>query len=248
VRVGLGVPILDSVPGETIGPLLSLSVEMGRRNSLIFIPSLNVMPHDKARESIVDRAVQNGCDVLLFVDSDMSVPKDGFDILLREMRTHGAQVVAGHTYRRGYPYTSTWSVSAPDGQVLQSDKPKEASPFPIAGCGMACTLIDLQWCVRSLPRPFFFQGHSEGGYFWEDWYFCSLVRKHGGRLIGVPEVRTGHLLERRFVDDTSAFGLREKYLKDELEGLPQEDLVKETKNGRCEPDIQDEPAVVGADS
>jgi hypothetical protein len=196
---------------------LNLFAAIARTSTEIVIPTVvDIFPHDKAREAIINEALGTECDYLLFLDSDMEAPTNTFHKLLSTMSETGAAMVAGHAYRRGYPYTSTWT-KVLDGQVFQVDSDKNGRSSEIDSCGLAINLIDLRFVRTHLKPPYFFQGQmlaSDGShcFIWEDAFFCKRVRETGGKIWAEPKVRAGHLGNPVMINDENVVQLRAEHI------------------------------------
>jgi len=239
MRVAMGMPIVDSVAGEVFTSHVIAACAISRKHEFAMIPCLNTFPHDKAREQIIEKALEGNVDMLFWVDSDMAVPRDAFELLHEALVSTGAQMAVGHAHRRGYPYTPCW-FTIQDGKTYQATAGPEASPCEIASGGMACNVLDLNWVRQYMAPPYFYQGHlPDRGYVWEDWFFCNGIQEAGGKIIGVPQVRCGHLGERILVEDHNASVLRKNHLQI-VSGNVQSGHIKERdSNGWCKPQLQD---------
>jgi len=210
MRIALGIPVVDHVPGEAVFSHYALCATIGRRGQVVVPSVLNLMPHDKARNLIMTVARENNADYLMFVDSDMVVKPDAFDLLLETLQKNKCVMAAGHAYRRGYPFTPTWFKFKGEElfQVTASQGVHE-----IDACGLACNLIDLKWIWENLEKPYFFTGKDGDKRIWEDTFFCKKIRDKGGKIFGDARVRCGHLRTRVAVDDSNADRLRQEFMK-----------------------------------
>jgi len=214
MRVCLGVPVVGSVPGYAYHNHLSVAIDvatvaMGERGEVIIPGVLDIHPHGKARQAILDEAIKFDCDLLYFVDSDMIVPPKAFGTLLGTLQ-RGAVMSVGHAYRRGYPYTPTW-FKARDGKTWSVDA--KSGEHEIDSCGLACNVIDLGWLRQFPEEKWFLQGTLDGKEFYEDAWFCERVRAHGGKVIGNADVRCGHIGLPIVINDASAEALRKAHLR-----------------------------------
>lgn len=209
LKVGLAIPILDHIPGEAFINLMCLPSRITKSGHDFWLcPSLNVSPHDRAREAIIDRAIGEGIDLLWFVDSDMIIPTDAFDKLLIAMDYHQATIVSGHAYQRSYPYYTCWSKIV-GGRYNYVDFNPLSMPTEIDSCGLACALVDLRRVrLHKLEQPLFQITNEKSVVVWEDSHFCFKVREAGGTIIAHPGVRCGHLSNREVVEDSSVEHLK----------------------------------------
>lgn len=220
LKICVGVPIIDSVPGESVGSLMGIVGEIARDkriSSVAVMTVLNMFPHDRPRNVIIDSAVAAGADLLMFVDADQTIPPNGFrsmmDVLENPPNGDGTVgLVTGFYYRRGFPYTTSWSQTAVrDGklQKLYCEAHPSMDCVEITSCGMGCALIDLRFVRERLTKPFFGMRIVDGNVEeWEDSWFCNKITSAGGRIIGVPSVRCGHVDTRIMIDDSSVESIR----------------------------------------
>lgn len=212
MRIVLGIPVVHVVPGQCFSPLLAFAASIGRRGEVIIPEVLNVFPYDNARKLVTDCAEKHDADYIMFVDSDMIPPPNAFDLLMEGIQA-GARVVSGHHYKRGYPYTSTW-FKADGNATLEITAGPQAGAQELDACGLACTLIDFRWVLEHVKKPFFQMYSDQGITCGEDVYFCWKVRCAGGRVLGDPRVRSGHLGPNINVCDGTVDFLLASYAKE----------------------------------
>lgn len=202
-RLAVGIPIVDHVAGEAVSELLPAVVKASRHCSgMIFLTPLNMFPHDRPRSWIVENARAAECDLLWFIDSDMILPPDSFEQLLKVQQETNAAVVSAHYYRRGAPWTSVWSQQA-SGTWFQVDA--DSGVHEIGTSGLGCALVDLKWVFENLKEPYFSMTPGEKSTIvTDDTTFYDKVRQAGGLILGNADVRCGHLGERRVVCDKTA--------------------------------------------
>lgn len=210
MRVGLGLPMMMGVPAEVVPGLMALAVEAKAYENVGICSAIDMVPYHVARNAVVDQAIKNDCDVLIFIDTDGVIAPGSLTQLMVTWGTTDAAVVTSHCYRRGFPFTNTWFMETPDGSIAQADVRRDATePVALAGCGFPLTLIDVKWALARIPTPWFELGDkAPGGCAGEDWLFCTKVRRAGGVILGDPKVRVGHLLGRIAVTDDNVDALR----------------------------------------
>jgi hypothetical protein len=123
-----------------------------------------------ARNNAVERAQAFGADYVLFLDSDMTFPKDTLQRLLK----HGKDIVGAVYTKRLPPYT-----------LLGDALPAEHADEPPILAEMirlptGCMLIAMR-VFAALPKPYFRFGidGERGTILGEDYAFCDDVRKAG---------------------------------------------------------------------
>lgn len=211
MKTAIGIPIVDSVPGENWTELVSTVMEVGRVSDVLLLRQLNTMPHTRARANIVKNALEENCDYLFFIDDDMVIPQNSFEELLGTMRKTQAAVVSGHYYRRGYPYHSVWSKEI-EGQWFPVDA--DTDIWPIHCSGLGCALIDLHWLRDHVQAPWFeTEMDSFGPNVTDDVTFFRKVVAAGGKVYGHGGIRCGHLGSRMVICDKTVDFLRKLHIE-----------------------------------
>ena len=218
MRVCLGIPVVESVPGEVYGSHLNLAISLGRIADVVIPSVVGVVPYDRARETVLKVALDESCDYLFFVDADMGVPMKSFEYLLDDLNGSPSAVLAsGHAYRRGYPFTPTW-FKLREGKSYGVTAPPATGIYEIDYTGLFCCVIDLKWVRENLEPPFFKITETES----EDVFFCKKIREKGGVVLGDSRLRIDHLANRIVVNDETADYLRGMFLQRKREGLERE--------------------------
>jgi hypothetical protein len=218
MRIAIGIPMIENVPAEGVVDLMTLVTETARCGDIALCTPVNVMPHDAARIMAVDIAISHGCELFLSIDDDTIPPRDTFKRLHETMKSTGAQVVSGHYYRRGYPYTCVWSKKI-DGTFFQVDATEGLHEIDVSGLG--CALIDLQWVQQKLKRPYFEMIHTgKKTMVADDVTFFTKVGAAGGKVVGNADVRCVHLGFRMPICDDTVDFLRKLHLEKHGPGLP----------------------------
>jgi len=222
MRICVGIPVVGAVHSSVYFSHLASMVTLGRVGQIIIPSCFDVFPHDRAREMIFDQAVEHGCDYLYFLDSDMRCQADDALRLLEVLRhsqekDESVVMTTGYAYRRGYPYTSVWTKKFGD-EVTQVIADENVSPTEIDSCGLACNMIDVGWVIKNIPKPRFSIEKVQGKdgqrvTIWEDMYFTNAIREAGGKIIGVPQVRPGHLDGGMMINDETVVWLRKCFLE-----------------------------------
>jgi hypothetical protein len=189
-KVALGIPVIENVPVETYPSHLAIAADMGSIVDTKIIVSESIMPHDRARIQIFDKAVKEGCDYLMFVDDDNFIPRGSFKLLYDLMVEKNPVVVSGDYLRRGYPYTSVWSVYRGE-KTFQANATEGVHEINCSGLG--CALIDVEWVEKNLEKPYFYmEQNEEGTQITDDVTFFRQIREKGGRVLGHARVQCGH--------------------------------------------------------
>lgn len=195
----IAIPCHDKVDAAFVRCLLALerSGEMAVQllaNSLVYV----------SREQLCRQALENDCDAVLFLDSDMTFAPDLFQKLKAAGEEENAEVVTALAFRRRPPYTPCiWErirIGEGDPIVEEFDDIPEGR-VDIDACGMAGCLISTKiirkvferygTCFSPLPK------------FGEDISFCIRAKQCGANIICETDAEMGHLSQ--LVVDRSAF-------------------------------------------
>ncbi len=105
MKIAVGIPIVDNIPGECFGSLAAQVGEIAKEgHEPIVVSVLNVFPHDIARNRLLKNIRKLGVDMVYFLDADMVIPQGAFKTLLKAYQeTDGATLMSAFYYRRGYP-------------------------------------------------------------------------------------------------------------------------------------------------
>lgn len=142
------------------------------------------------RHYCVAQAQKAGCTHLLFIDDDMTFPKETIGKLL----AHQKKVVGVKSYSRKLPLRPTVALLGDEGQPVTDyvDTPMEL--FKCYSVGFGVCLIDMS-LFEELQRPFFDFSVTPIGkvYIGEDEYFCNKVREKGYDIYCDPTLLIGHI-------------------------------------------------------
>lgn len=202
------LPMMGDLATECVGSMLGLAAEISNTSEIVIITVSNFSPFDRARNFLIENAINHGARYGCFVDADMVTPQNGFLELVKELLRMNATIVSGHYYRRGFPFTSHWSVTLGNG-AKYVDYPKDSGSYEINCCGLGFCVIDLDFVKERLTKPYFKMEYGESEIVtWEDGWFCEKIKKAGGRILGHSGVRCEHLYSREKIGDDSALRLR----------------------------------------
>jgi GT2 family glycosyltransferase len=130
-----------------------------------------------ARNTIFDFAIDNKCDYVLFIDSDVIVPKETLTSLL----SHNVDIASGF-----YPLMNEFGIPIPNAKVTSGvvqgymifpDMKLDGGIYPVDLVGMGCCLIS-----KKIFEKYRFR--CERGKYGdliksEDWCFCEDLKKDG---------------------------------------------------------------------
>lgn len=175
IRVAVSVPAGDSVHTGFAYDLarMTTATVAQRRDVEIRLHFLRGTVLAQSRSELVQMALEQDCTHVLFLDSDMTFPKDTLVRLL----AHREPVVAANYTKRRAPHDPV--AIDPEGAPLYVE-PGVDGLLPVATVGMGVMLVDLD-VFKRLPLPWFNTMYlaNAGVFVSEDVYFCTLVREHG---------------------------------------------------------------------
>lgn len=205
LRVAVSVPSGDTVHTGFAYDLARMvgATAAQRRDIEIRLHFLRGTVLNSSRTELVKMALEQDCTHILFLDSDMTFPKDTLVRLL----AHREPVAAVNYTKRRAPHDPV--AVGLDGRALYVE-PGENGTVPVATVGMGAMLVDLD-VFKRLPQPWFLTPYlaDAGVFVSEDVYFCTLVREHGltplvdnalsreVAHIGEMEFRSDHALQLR---------------------------------------------------
>ena len=145
---------------------------------------------DASRNLIVEHALEIGYDYILWVDSDMILPKN----TLLKLLTHNIDIVSGvYSYKllhaencvakRFIPTEEDTYEDIPLKEIRESEKLME-----VDGIGFGCVLTKVD-IFRHIEKPWFKYEPDMG----EDIYFCRKAQKAGYKVYLDTSVLCGHI-------------------------------------------------------
>ena len=180
--VMVAIPTSHSAHMETFKSLWSLRGSAGFEY---------VKGHDTgiSRNILAKRAIEEGYDSILFVDSDMVIPEDALEL----MSEGDADVVSALYPKRSDRTKANVYQESPCSPLPYSDSlPRR---IPISFCGFGCVLVKTE-LLRRMEYPFFqFCEYPNGDFLSEDFFFCQEALRVGAIMEADTRVRCGHILE-----------------------------------------------------
>jgi len=156
------------------------------------------------REKLVEAAIRSGFRKLLFLDADTVCDWKGVAQLLETMRQQGAALVAALVFQRYIGNEGIFNAFVETGEeepkhaaLTRKDMPTTLTAFPVAYCGLACALIDLDQ-VKTVEAPWFKRVAHGNRHYGEDVHFCLRLREHDLGVFVDPKVATVHCVPHRF--------------------------------------------------
>ena len=182
MRLGICVPMYMVVPASFVVNFIHRLTELhtNGRNYEVKIYMLMATVIDKARNSLVDMALKDECDYIMFIDADVLLPKDGIDDLI----DMNLDIASGLYFQKGKPYLPVARLKKhkDDTEHLFLEDFEWGDVLKVAGTGMGCCLIKSE-VFKKMKYPYFkFEWKDIKGVTTqvaEDLYFCDKAKKLG---------------------------------------------------------------------
>jgi len=182
MKLGICVPMYTVVPASFVVNFIHRLTELhtnGRNYEVkIYIEQSTVI--DRARNTLTKRALDDGCDYIMFIDADMILPPNTID----ELIDMNLPIVSGLYFTKGKPYLPVARIKKNEDDIdhkfLEDFEFNEV--IKVAGVGLGCCLIKAE-VFNSIEYPYFkFEWQEIKGKLHqiaEDLYFCDKVKKSG---------------------------------------------------------------------
>lgn len=178
MKVAICLPHQDIIPTATAFDVTALSAyhvhRHGYESYRLFTTSASILPMQRAM--LVDAALSEGCDWLLWIDSDMRFPKDALDRLLK----HDKPIVGCNYATRKIPVRPTAFRELGGQPVLCHTRANSTGLEEVAGMGMGFMLTNAE-VFHKTPKPWFQFLYSTANdrYHGEDLFFLSRAAEQG---------------------------------------------------------------------
>lgn len=196
-KVMIAVPMMGTVRSEFLLSLVSMANPGGAKlaveaNSLVYA----------ARNSLTVKALENGYDYILWIDSDMTFPPEMLLRLLEDAESMNLDYVSGLYFSRRYPTRPLilkdiqWERDEETGIIKHGaemywDYPED-SVFPIAGSGLGCVLMRTELAMK-VAEAFMIPAFDPLPSFGEDYSFCWRLKQLGVKMWCDSRVKLGHV-------------------------------------------------------
>lgn len=176
-KIAIGIPNTGTIKSKTALCLMEL-MKLPYEFFPIFAYG-NIISEN--REKIAEIGLQNNCDYIFFIDSDMKFNP----IILQTLVNHGKDIIGVDYNYRFLPLTSTVK--------LFPNTIKGKDLMKVAAVGTGCLLIKTD-VFKKLDKPYFPMEYSEGKVICtEDVGFCEKARKEGFDVWCDPSISVGHI-------------------------------------------------------
>ena len=231
-KIGICIPLYNVVPASFFVNFINRIHELYSQNKYdvqIYMRASTIV--DKARNDLVDMALKDNCDYIMFIDSDTLIPNGAVDSLL----DMNVDIASGLYFSKGKPYLPVARVKEGDMHFYLDDF-EFNDIMEVAGVGMGCCLIKTS-VFKDMKFPYFKLEwrHKEGIDYQiaEDLYFCEEAIKKGHKV----HLNTGVVCQHFGVEvDASHFIPYKNALKKDKEEREEmiEDIIEFEKVGREE--------------
>ena len=201
----IAVPAMDMVHTSFVRSLVGLETV----GDIDFIIPQSTLIYD-ARNLIAQKAVEKEFDRVLWLDSDMVLPKDAFKKLSAHIDA-GNEFVSGVYFTRKKPVRptifkrcridKTLGMPIPDTKQIRTDEIPEDELFEIEGCGFGCVMTSVQLLDNVMEEFGIYPFYPLMG-FGEDLSFCLRVREMGRKIMCDSSIKCRHVGYYEFgIDD-----------------------------------------------
>jgi len=198
-KIMIAIPVYDAMSPEFVQCLMGLK-SVGETRIAFQIGSLIHF----SRELLLQQAVENDADYIVWLDSDMTFLPDTVSRLLEEALT-GKEIVSALAFRRKFP-TNPVALEKleydPDThkvkQTFYRDYPKDAI-FPVEAIGLAVAITRVDTLIRVTLeyKESAFQPLPGMG---EDWSLCWKLKQMGIPVWCDSRIKTGHVGKMIFTE------------------------------------------------
>ena len=178
MKVLIAMPTARYIETSTFLSIYNLKKPKGVKTSFIAVEGYSV---DTSRNVLVKEAKSMGADYILWVDSDMILPKDALVRLL----SHGKDIVTGAYAFKDINSQDLIAFSADNKRMNYADI---NGLTEVGGIGFGCCLTKTE-IFDKIDFPYFVFGEDYG----EDIYFCKKAREKGLKIYLDPDVKCGHI-------------------------------------------------------
>lgn len=180
-KVLIAIPSTGYMPAQTVSSLLELITPVLTKHCIL----IGALVYE-ARERIAKSAIEEGYTHILWLDSDVIVPRDA----LVKMLNVKAPIVSGVVFRRVAPYTPTVYMRQPNGTYREFLNIPDGGIIHIDACGFGCVLTETEALIHMYEQYGRLFAPEELG---EDLQFCKRARDAGMDIRVDASIRCGHL-------------------------------------------------------
>jgi GT2 family glycosyltransferase len=191
-RILIAIPSGGKVEEQTLVSIYNMEAVDNIKTDLKIFYSYAI---DDNRNTIVKYALENRYDGLLFVDADMSLPKD----TLKKLTSANQNVVSGiYVKKKDDKKIEAFMKQGNNARRLDhSDLTR--SIIEVHSFGFGCVLIKIE-VLKRMTYPYFKYIRSQDGsvVIGEDMFFCKKAFDMGLKLHIVTDLRVGHIGKQEY--------------------------------------------------
>lgn len=194
MKILIAVPTFENIAPETFKSVYDLD----KAAHAVVFEYVKGYDCAKARNMISKRAISGEYDYVLMVDSDMVIPSNALTLMLEST----SDLVLGcYPHKNSTDHEVELFADQKDYKTrLRYPDLPEGERIPVKGGGFGCALINVR-IYKKLKYPYFkYVSYDNGTYLSEDLYFCSALRRAGGKIEADTRVRCGHIMKRTVYD------------------------------------------------
>lgn len=208
-QVSIAIPVAESVPAVTLQSMLALVAYAGSKDiQVVDIGVTHRQLIDDARNNMAETFLSSATEWILWMDSDMTFPKETLVELFKVAEEKNAKMVTGIYYqRKNANLPVLWSrgdqtehigLSGMENKRADTNKyvgafcfpnPDKKEPFKVHAAGFGCVLVHRS-VFEVLDRPWF---KFIPGVCSEDFYFFVNAKEAGFDLWATPNIDLGHI-------------------------------------------------------
>lgn len=178
-KVAICIPSRDMVHASFAFDLANLVGHSVRKGVQVGVFNATGTLIADQRTNLAKEAVKNGCDFILWLDTDMRFPKDALVRLLDRKK----DVVGANYVTRSLPPEPTAFHLRGDAWLRVPTTPSSAGLEEVSGCGFGVMLTSTK-VFKALPDPWFLIPYSKvnGVFHGEDLFFCMAADAAGFKI------------------------------------------------------------------
>lgn len=191
MKILVAVPTFENICPETFKSIYDLHTG-GHEVNFDFVKGYTC---DMARNKIADKAIEGGCDYVLMIDSDITVPEDTIERFLDSPVDICFGVCPRKNTKDGKTaIAKVGQTGFHDMYTMTEIKNSPLSRIEIKGAGAACAFIKTS-VFKKLEYPWFqYVSYKGRSFLSEDFYFCNSAIKAGYIMWADTRVKCGHLV------------------------------------------------------
>ena len=186
MRLMIAIPALDMMNTTFVGCLLGLINKLHDDGACFEVEICSGSLVHLSRDKLARKAIEKDFTHVLWLDSDMVFEADVLDNLMKT----GKSFVTAICHARRPPFPTCLFASL-TGEAERYSGEYPDTPFEVAGCGLACVLIETR-ILKDVMNAYLtcFTPLKDYG---EDLAFCLRAAGLGYKIYAEPGVRVGHI-------------------------------------------------------